>query len=467
MTARTQEFVSRLVVLALGVGCFLGLVHALSVIWLRVPFDPNEGWNAYFAQMAMTYGTPYPAEGEFLVNNYPPLSFFVVGELGRLIGDNILAGRAVSLLAMLIVALGIAEAVRRMGCNKVQAAFAALFFISGIFLTSDYAGMDDPQFLGHAIAIWGLVVVLRTRRTPRAMVVAALVLTLAFFVKHNLVLLPLALGTWLLLFDKRHAVTFIATGVIFLLVGTGMFREIFGTSLFHQLASARIYAPQNIWTGAQTWLVWAAVPIIGATVLLFLGRRDQQAMLAVIYAGIATVGGLWFLGGDGVDANALFDADIALAICAGVQCERLGPGWRSAGAALAYAVPLVLLLDTIDGDWSGADYWRHPMAKDKRVADDEIALLHASREPVLCEMLSLCYWAGKSAQVDVFNTDQRIRTGAQDAAGLVRLVEARRYSIIQLETLHPFPLPPAVENAVLQNYRIVRSDGERVFLAPR
>ena len=29
--------------------------------------------------------------------------------------------------------------------------------------------------------------------------------------------------------------------------------------------------------------------------------------------------------------------------------------------------------------------------------------------PALCEMLSLCYWAGKRAEVDVFNLGQAYR----------------------------------------------------------
>ena len=82
-------------------------------------------------------------------------------------------------------------------------------------------------------------------------------------------------------------------------------------------------------------------------------------------------------------------------------------------------------------------------------------------------MLSLCYWAKKTPQVDVFNMDQRFRTGAQSAAVLVRQIDEKRFSILQFETLNPFPFPPDVERAVMRSYQIVRTDDERVFLAPR
>jgi hypothetical protein len=79
--ARTFEF--RLAAVALALGCVAGLVHTASVVGLHIPFDPNEGWNAYFAQRAMQTGSPYPPDGGFMVNNYPPLSFFVIGSLAH------------------------------------------------------------------------------------------------------------------------------------------------------------------------------------------------------------------------------------------------------------------------------------------------------------------------------------------------------------------------------------------------
>jgi hypothetical protein len=467
MTEPAHQLVSRLTVVLLGTGCLIGLVHVLSVIGLHVPFDPNEGWNAYFARMAMTHGTPYPAVDSFLVNNYPPLSFYVIGEVGKVVGDNIVAGRIVALLALLVTSLGLARAARLMGCTTLQATFAGLLFVAGVLLTSDYAGMNDPQLLGHAIAIWGLVAVLQTPRTSRMMILAALLLTVAFFVKHNLVLLPLSLGAWLLLADRRHATPFVAGGLIFLLLGFGMFREYFHFSLWQQLSSARLYSLANVGTVALNWLGWAAIPICAAGLLFYAARRDQFAILAIIFATASTLGGLCFLGGTGVDASALFDADIALALCAGLLLDRLESTVLSAAAAIACVVPLVFMVGTLEGDWTGSGFWLHPLAQDRATTAREIALLRASREPVLCEMLALCYWAGKTPQVDVFNMDQRIRTGAQSADGLLRQIAAKRFSIIQLEALRPFPLPPVVERAVLHNYRIIRRDDERVFLAPR
>jgi hypothetical protein len=125
------------------------------------------------------------------------------------------------------------------------------------------------------------------------------------------------------------------------------------------------------------------------------------------------------------------------------------------------------MLRTVDGDWSRADYWRHPMQDARRVAAAEISLLRSRPDPVLCEMLSLCYWARREAEVDVFNVDQSIRTGARPDTQLISQIEAKRFSMIELESLTPFPIAGRVEQTLMRSYKIVRTDDERVFFAPR
>jgi 4-amino-4-deoxy-L-arabinose transferase-like glycosyltransferase len=457
----------RVLTLALALGCMLGLMHVVCVIGFQVPFDPNEGWNAAFAHAVLATGSPYPAAQSLMINNYPPLSFYLVAAISKVTGDAIVAGRIIALAALFAVALGIETTARRMGCSRFEALFAALLFSAGLMLTSDYVGMDDPQLLGHAIAMGGLLLALREPRTPRLMVASALLFVLAFFVKHNLVVLPAALALWLLLADRRHAVTFILGGLVFLLIGLGLFKQVFGVSLLSQIASARTYALENIWRGLAQWLPWGAILATGAVLLFLTSRHDRHAVLCTLYALVAVIAGAYFLGGAGVDANALFDADIALALCAGLLMNRLQfPLWQSA-ATFLYAIPLASGLWFLDAQWRTSDYWLHPLAEERGTAAGETALIRAANGPALCEMLSLCFWAGKPAEADVFNLEQSYLIGARSDAGLVRAIATKHFALIQLEQLTPFPLTPAVHRALLQNYRIVRTDDDRVFLAPR
>ena len=299
------------------------------------------------------------------------------------------------------------------------------------------------------------------------MVFAALIFTVAFFVKHNLIILPSALALWLMLANRRSALTFIAAGVIFLLIGLGLFRDAFGTDLFRQLSSARIYSLVNVTMALENWLPWAALPLCGAIILIFIARRDRDTILVLIYVAVASVGGVLFSSGAGVDANAMFDADIALILCAALLLDRLGREIWITVAAILYVVPLGFLLRNVDGDWTNSSYWLHPMADERRAAAAEISLLRSSPEPVLCEMLSLCYWADKTAEVDIFNVDQRIRADIRSEVPLLGMIKAKRFAMIELESLKPFPIAGGVEQAVIRNYKIVRRDDERVFLSPR
>ena len=462
-----EAFLLRALTIALALGCLLGFAHVVSVIGLHVPLDPNEGWNAAFAQAVLTTGSPYPPPHSLLINNYPPLSFYLVAAVSRLTGDAIVAGRLVALVSLLATSWGIGRATFLMGCTRFEATFAALLFVAGLMFTSDYVGMDDPQLFGHAVAIWGLLLVLREPRTPRAMVGAALLFVVTFFIKHNLVILPVAVAAWLLLADRRHAVTFIAGGVIFLLIGLGIFKEVYGVSLLSQIASARTYAFANFWSGITTWLPWGTPLIVGAAILFARSRRDRYAVLYLIYAIFGIAAGMFFLGGAGVDANALFDADIALALCAGLLLNHLQlPIWQ-ASAALLYAVPLVFGLSALDSGWRESDFWLHPMTDERAAADAEIALIRSAKGPVLCETLALCYWAGKPAEVDVFNIGQAYRTGARRDDDLAKSVETKHYALIEFEQLTPPPLTAKIQSALERSYKVVLRGDDGTFFAPR
>ncbi|HEY6578872.1 MAG TPA: hypothetical protein VIY09_06080, partial [Rhizomicrobium sp.] len=59
--------------------CVAGFARAIAIAPLHVPLDPDEGWNAYNAVAAMAGRGLYPAASSLMVNNYPPLSFYLVG----------------------------------------------------------------------------------------------------------------------------------------------------------------------------------------------------------------------------------------------------------------------------------------------------------------------------------------------------------------------------------------------------
>jgi hypothetical protein len=413
-------------------------------------------------------GHPYPDAHGYIVNNYPPLSFYVVGAVGHLIGDNIVAGRIVSLAAFLGVAAAIFQAARTMGCHAIPAALASLLFTAWLIVGSDYVGMDDPQLLGHALEIAALLLVLKNSPDDIA---AAVLFAVALFVKHNLVALPLAVGLWLLMEDRSRARRFIGAGFASALLGLVLFRLAYGSNLLAHLTSARSYSFALLVDNVESWLVWGIIPTLLAVGLALFYRQDKYVLLGLFYAAVSMFVGVAFSGGAGVDANVFFDADIALSLCAALAlthfCKR-GDRWQALVATLLLLPLAAGLYQAAAGeDWRDRDFWLHPMAEEAATARRDIAFIHARTGRALCEMLSLCYWAGKKAEVDTFNTGQQFATGVRSDADLIRQIDARAFAVMEFDTLEPFALGPRVKAAVFKTYRIDHTNDEGVFFVPR
>jgi hypothetical protein len=484
---------------------------------LKVSLDPNEGWNAYHAQAAMAGQNLYPPRDSFMTNNYPPLSFFLVGALGRLFGDNIVAGRISSLLSFLAIAGAIGMAARRMGAGIAESAFGASFFAAMAIFATDYVGMDDPQLLAHALDMGGLLVLLggidppleggsknpagifrggaRTPVSPEGPLpekfatqifrpslkgrvgtaasvgLAAGLFVVALFIKHNLIALPFAVALWLARYDRRHALAFTAAGLALAGLGLVACDLALHIDLLRYLQSARLYGFGNVTHGLSIWSVWGFVPAVAVLFLVLFEGVDRFVVLVGLYAALGLTFGAYFLGGAGVDQNAMFDADIALSLGVSLTLTKLAMrGSRNWEAALS----TVFLANICFAAWQSADpafasreYWLHPMREEAEAARDDIAFLRDRRGAALCETLALCYWAGKKAEADVFNLGQRYATHAMSDESFVASLNARHYATIELDPADSFPLTARVHRALSENYRIDHASDEGTFFVPR
>jgi hypothetical protein len=461
MTTSLSDILLKTAAMALACAVGVLLLRNGMAIGLRVPLDPNEGWNAYHALAAMTGAPLYPPTSspyDLMVNNYPPLSFYIVGLLGRITGDTIVAGRLVSLLSALAIAMGLVALLRQIGIRVLDGMFAGLFFMAILLVTSDYVAMDDPQLLGHALQIEALLLLLRERP---AIPFAALLLAAGIFVKHNLIALPLSACLWLALRDLRSAAQLAGWGLGFGAAGLIACRIFLGINLLQELNSARVWRLANLTTAMTQYLSWAGLPLLVTAWAGWRLRRDVWMHFCLIYGGLALALGVAFSAGDGVDANIFFDLDIALALGAGLALTGAPASWRGA-AALAYAAPLALFLDRNFTDSNFA----YTEAFQKQALPD-IAFLEINRGPALCENLSLCYWADKDGAVDVFNLSEQIQTGKSSDAALVHLLETGFFRSAQFDSWSSFPLGANVRAALLAHYRIDHVDDNGVFLAAK
>jgi hypothetical protein len=275
-----------------------------------------------------------------------------------------------------------------------------------------------------------------------------------------------AVTVWLAVYDRRSAVRLAALGVALALCGLVLFRFVYGTGLLAQLISARIYSLDNLHNGFDRWLHWGLAPLVGLTVLVSLRWNDRHVRLVTFYAAFATILGVGFLGGTGVDVNVMFDADIALALGAALLLGQIARSAYAPVAALAYAAPLLFAALT-NPDWRDAGGWLHLMREEAELAQKDIAFLATRRGPALCEMQSFCYWAGKPPAVDVFNVGQQFDTGARSDKPLVAMIETRRFVAIQFDPDSPYSLGENVHDAITRAYRLDHGDDYGSFYVPR
>jgi hypothetical protein len=428
----------------------LYVIAAWSFAWpvyrafLNVEIQNNEGWNAYFADAAMGRVPLYPSPDQLITNNYPPLSFYMVGLVGRLVGDPVLAGRLSSLVAVIAIAAGIALSVKRLGGSRVAAGISAAFFVATMsrFFMS-YVGMNEPQLLSEAIMIFGFLGFLIARSNDRGYVGPILVMALAGFVKHNIIAMPLTAFLWLGLRCRREALKCFCIAAIAMITGTALCYAFFGRNFFLNILSPRQYSLKRALHIFEE-LEWVSVGLLACLYNAWARRHDARVQLCSCLIAIALCSSFLQRGGAGVYLNAQFDLVIAVAIGLGLAFTQipLWPvvrhlRWERAQAILMLALCVRLLaskqLQPVRLVFGRS--FINEIAMRERAMTDGIERVRRIPGDVFCRAL-VSYRAGKPFAVDGFNAKQRILAGAlakdaisaRVAAGTLRIVEVDQHA---------------------------------------
>lgn len=418
--------------LVLGLGL---LAYPLARLFFDSEIDVNEGWNAYLQTRAVSGYSIYSLDTPFFFNNYPPLSFYLVGALGTLVGDPVLAGRWLSLVAIGTISLASGRVVRLAGGGWPDAilATATCLLLFSAFAT-DYLGMNDPQLLGQAFIIIGLAHHLGgPPGMVRAMGVAA-VFSVGLLIKHNMLALPLLVTLDILVRGPtRVRVAYLGTGAglaaltMLLLWGTE------GGVFFTQLLAPREWSVDRAFLMTVETLIRIQAPLAAIPVVLLVAGLERPGGLVLAYLGLALAFGAFFSGGAGTDINIFFDVFIALSMGAGLALHRVGERWQAgsiriglallinAGAIIRAPLVLGLLVVGLLGDLDEVE---------RRFRNDT-AYLAALPGPALCQSHLLCLRAGKPMFFDSFNVDQAIATGRLPADTLSAMLERHEIAVLQ------------------------------------
>jgi len=465
--ASTGTFPLALLVLAAA----LALVHLalpLASLVRLVPLNYNEGWNAYHAEAVFSERPLYPGSGALFPNNYPPLSFALIASLARALGDPILVGRLLSLAAVLAIAAEIGWLARRESGSARIGAFAGLAFVAILGAAfGEYVGMNDPQLMAHALLLGGLVLIARGRSAPRLWG-AALLMVLGGLVKHNLVALPLAVTLWLFGRDRQAferwllAAAGVGLGALALL-GLG-----FGAAFFESLTGPREISLLRAAETSAEYLGRLSAPLAVALLALREAWRDRDARLLVLYAALSLALGVAFSVGEGVSYNVYFDLAIALVLLGGFLLARVPETFRARALGLALLIgPLLGAPYALLGLGPGLEL----LARLDDATRRDVDYLSASGEPVLCETLALCFWAGKPPSVDLFNSRQAFRAGLADEEQLLGRIARGEFAVVQLASLTRERDDERVSRQLTgeleRHYVVDRVSANGVFLRPR
>ena len=441
----------------LGIGFLAVLLLAATRLWLvpvHVSFNPNEGWNAFQAARAMGAGPLYPDPHGLTGNNYPPLSFYIVGLAGEVVGDPIVAGRLLCVAAVCAVAAGVHRVVARLSPGSRTLPWLGALLVLGFNATQyrTYFAMNDPQWMAHAFMTAGLALLIPAApqapvRLATAAAAAALMLV-GGLIKHNLVAFPLAATLWLALHHRPALWAWLATAVAGVVLAAALGVWLCGPDMIHGiLGTPRHTSWLRMWRSSSLPLASSA-PMLAVSIGLARTRgSDKRVDLVLLAIGLGLTLGVLQRSGQGVNVNAHFEGLIALCIGAPAALARIGPerrlGRAWAGALLA-APFLVLVPVTIRDASEQLAHWRSIRGAWTQM-QDRIA---RTSGPAVCETVALCYWAGKPFSLDTFLYGQKaLATG--DTAELRRALAEGRFGAIERDKPRPDPLPGDAPNPIL------------------
>ncbi|MEG3089448.1 hypothetical protein [Sphingomonas sp. PB4P5] len=453
--------------LLLGVLLIVALI--LGRLWwlpAPAPLSVNEGWNA--GHVVRTFGAAalYPDPESLIANNYPPLSFLLVGWLAALTGDAIIAGRLLAVLAQLASGLAVLAIVGRLAPGRRwQIAGLLLFGAYSVTLLRTYVAINDPQWLGDAAMVWGVffLVPRRSGQPPslRSIAIAAALMVAGELIKHNLVAFPIAVTLWLALFERRALLAWIAFGAVFAAIACAGVYTIWGAMAFIDvLAPARSYSLVRMLAKGGPLLLAMLPVVIACRPLLAHWRADRRLALPIVLLAVAIPLGIVQRAGSGVDVNAFFETVIALAIAVPVATAlRPRPSLAWIGISVVPALCLVPLAATAN--------LRELRDRDMAVrnAAPMIAAIRSAAGPVACDDQAYCYWAGRESGIDFFSVKQRLLHGK--AAALAPALAEGRFAMIQMRGHNPGWQENLLIPAIRSHYRTVYAKDGIELLVPK
>jgi hypothetical protein len=465
-----QRFVQRTLFVALIAVTAIILVRPLWRLPHRVYIDYNEGWMAYFSDAAIQHHPLYQPLDATILNNYPPLSFYLTGLFGKLIGDTIRAGRILSFAGLFLSAILIAFLIYRFTSKRYLSCIGSLYFLGYMCIYhSDYIGMNDPQWIALGVMLLGFTLFVYKGEQPKFLLISLSIMFVAGLIKNNLVSLPLAASLWLFLNNRKIFFQWIIVGSLLLLVTFVAFISIYGKEcLADILLSSRVFSIGSL-ARVGVWLTPLLLYIVVAMYLFMIDKRPEIQLL-FIAAIISLLWGTVAFGGGGIYYNVLFEFIIITFIASFVAVDKLiavvNLRFSSSEIAKLFILFLPILIRIPYEIYLTKESIRN-VPRMEQIIFEDIAFLSSFPDPVMCENLALSYWAGKKYVFDFYSTGQKLKSGRMKKECIAQMLQRKEFSIIQInnEKGNTDLFPENINRYIAQDYTRIRvSEASGVFL---
>jgi hypothetical protein len=418
------------------------LVFPMARAFYRFEINYNEGWNVYNTQAAMQHLPLYYPKYGWTTVNYPFLSFYIVGYVSRFIGDYLLTGRLLSLVALLVSCVLVGLIVKKLTGGRGPAVFAGAFCL-GLFCSRmpTYVAMDEPQMLAHPFFLFGLWAYLQA--VPSTLRIAGItsIFILGGNIKQNLLPAPVSVLSDLFITSSSKAVRFMVFGVFFLALSIAVNMLVGGPFFISHLLTSRAYSFGQLRKLFFAFYSPLGLPLAISVFWSIWQLPSKQARVISFYFFSSLLIGGAFAGGSGVNTNAFFDNLFAMSIIMGACLDSL---WKAPIAGLGkdgrwrFLVPVLLYSSVVFAfvPW-GVNLPRllSELPERQRQFDAEVSFLVAQPGPAICESLIVCYEAGKPYILDPFNSARLVRLGKLDSSELVKQIAEKKYGAIQTQLL--------------------------------
>jgi len=387
--------------------------------FLPLSIENGGAWNAYQADFIRA-GLPLYSFDDFITNNYPPLSFYLLDALSAVTGVDVLyVGRVLCLVATVAAALAVWACVRSLGGSQLGATLAAVWWLAtAAKWYSVWVGRNNPHLVALALMTGCLAYILRNPKSDRALIAVAL-MAVAGFYKHSLVAIPIAALLWLTLHDRRRGLLATLIGVGTVAVGLAVCGALFGAAFFHDMLLPRVYHISRGF-GHISLTQYVAPAMIIAVIWAICRWQTPAGRFVVFFIAIALVTYMGQSLGEGVANNAIFELTVAAAIGLGCAFGDLDaiPKVRSWGLERTQVVVVCILIVRFLLSQHVAPYlfvfslsFHAGLNERMAIMKAETARIAAIPGPVACDYELACRFAGKPFVFDPFVVGQEVATG--------------------------------------------------------